>query len=232
MAMSWRDLLFIHWPVPPSAIRPRVPRQLEIDVREGSAWLGVVPFRMTGVRLRWTPPLPRISAFPELNVRTYVIAEGKPGIWFFSLDAASAAAVAAARRAFHLPYFRARMSCVGKDGSVRYRSERTHRGAPEARFAARYRPVGDARSARPGSLEHFLTERYCLYAQAPDGRVLRGDVHHPPWSLQPGDAEIEENTMARAAGISTPEGPPLLHFARRLDAVAWYPKALERGCAP
>jgi uncharacterized protein YqjF (DUF2071 family) len=222
MAQSWHNLLFAHWPVDPAMLRRHVPANLEIDTFEGQAWIGIVPFSMSGVRLRWTPPLPGLSAFLELNVRTYVTAQGKPGVWFFSLDAASAVAVAAARLSFHLPYFRARMHCREANGWIQYESTRTHRGAPSAAFGARYRPAGDCFEARLGTLEHFLTERYCLYSAAA-GRTYRGEIHHPPWLLQSAEAQFMRNSMADAAGLALPAEPPLLHFALRQDMVAWAP---------
>jgi uncharacterized protein YqjF (DUF2071 family) len=182
---------------------------------------------MSGVRLRFTPAIPGLSAFPELNVRTYVKAEGKPGVWFFSLDAANAIAVATARMTFHLPYFRARMSCIERDGWIQYDSKRTHGGAPAAALRGRYRSVDDIFEPRRGTLEHFLTERYCLYAASGKGRVLRGEIHHPPWQLQEAEAEFEKDTMIEAASLPTPEGKPLLHFARRQEMVAWVPRAIR-----
>jgi uncharacterized protein len=227
MAQSWHDLLFAHWPVDASMLRPYIPAKLDIDTFEGRAWLGIVPFSMTGVRLRWTPALPGISAFPELNVRTYVTAQGKPGVWFFSLDAANSLAVFAARLSFHLPYFRARMKCRGADGWVEYQSERSHGGAPAAAFEARYRPVGEFFEAQRGTLAYFLTERYCLYSAAPEARIYRGDIHHPPWLLQQAEARLTRNSMAEAAGLTLPAESPLLHFSRRQDMVAWAPAALR-----
>ena len=226
MAQSWHDLLFAHWPVKPEALRPLIPAALAIDQFDGAAWIGVVPFSMTGVRLRGTPALPWLSAFPELNVRTYVTAGEKPGVWFFSLDAANALAVLAARAAFHLPYFRARMNCEQNEGWIAYRSERTHRGAPEASLHARYRPVGEVFSARRGTLEYFLTERYCLYAADSRERVFRGEIHHPAWNVQRAEAQFSRNTMADAAGVTLPASEPLLHFARRQDMVAWAPRRI------
>jgi uncharacterized protein len=223
MAQSWRDLLFAHWAVDAAMVRPHIPAQLEIDTFGGQAWLGIVPFRMRGVRLRWTPPLPWLSAFPELNVRTYVKAQEKPGVWFFSLDAANAAAVAAARFSFHLSYFLARMECREIDGWIRYESERFRRNAPRAAFEGRYRAAGDFFEAQPGTLVHFLTERYCLYSAASEGRIYRGEIHHPPWLLQPAEAQFLRNSMAEAAGLILPAEPPLLHFAKRQDMVAWAP---------
>jgi uncharacterized protein YqjF (DUF2071 family) len=217
MAMSWRDLAFLHWPVSADALRERIPSGLTLDTFDNQAFLGVVPFHMAGVRPRFFPPLPGVSSFVELNVRTYVVAEGRPGVWFFSLDATSRIAVRGARRFFYLPYFDARMSSVRREGFVHYRSERTHRGAPEARFAARYRGTGRARGSE---LERWLTERYCLYA-AKGGRLFRGDIHHPPWPLENGEVEIETLDMTRLLDIDLPRTPALVHFAERIDVVGW-----------
>jgi uncharacterized protein len=223
MAQSWHDLLFAHWAVDAAELLPHIPAKLEIDTFKGRAWLGIVPFRMSGVRLRWTPPLPWLSAFPELNVRTYVTAEGKPGVWFFSLDAANPVAVAAARMSFHLPYFNARMKCNEIEGWIQYQSQRSHPRAPGAAFEARYRPAGEFLEAQRGTLEHFLTERYCLYSAASDGQIYRGEIHHPPWLLQPAEAQFTRNSMTAAAGLAAPAELPLLHFARRQYMVAWAP---------
>ncbi len=245
--MTWRDLLFMHWPVPVAALRPHVPTGLEIETfgrgaaggrSEGeTAWLGIVPFRMTGVRHRLLPALPWLASFPELNVRTYVRlaipagqGKAKPGVWFFSLEAANALAVAVARAVFRLPYMNARMRVQTEDGWVRYESVRTRRGAPPAEFRGRYRAVEEAFRAAPGSLERFLTERYCLYAADRRGRLLRGEIHHAPWPLRRAEAEVERNTMASPLGLDLADierrsGPPLLHFAERLDVVAWWPES-------
>ncbi len=216
MAQSWHDLLFAHWPVDVAAFRPLLPPQLQIDAFEGQAWLAVVPFRMTGVRLRGTPALPWLSRFPELNVRTYVTCGGKPGVWFFSLDAGNSLAVTIARAWFHLPYFRARMTCTDQEGWIQYSSERTHRAAP---------PVGDVFSPKSGTLEHFLTERYCLYAADASRRIIRGEIHHSPWPLQRAEAELVRNSMPESLGIA-PTSQPLLHFARRQDVLVWPPRPL------
>ncbi|HYL65271.1 MAG TPA: DUF2071 domain-containing protein [Candidatus Methylomirabilis sp.] len=224
MAQNWHDLLFAHWPVPKDLLRVRIPDRLEVDIFEGRAWVGIVPFRMSGVRLRGTPALPGLSAFLELNVRTYVLADGKPGVWFFSLDAGSPIAVAIARAWFHLPYFHAGMTCVERDGWIEYRSERTHRRAVSAELVGRYRPTGEVFRAKSGSLEHFVTERYCLYAVDRRGRVLRGEIHHAPWALQVAEAKFTRNTMMEVAGFALPDAKPLLHFSRRQDVLVWRPE--------
>lgn len=227
MAMQWHDLLFMHWPVRPEVLRPHIPPPLRLETFDGAAWLGVVPFRMAGTRARLTPALPGVSAFPELNVRTYVSTGGKPGVWFFSLDAASPLAVRGARYVFHLPYYDARMACDRRGDLVQYTSFRTHRGARPAAFAGRYRPTGPAYRAADGSIERWLTERYCLYAANRRGRLWRGEIHHAPWPLQPAEAEVQRNAMADQLRLILPQRAPLLHFARRIDVVAWALEAVD-----
>jgi len=226
MAQSWHDLLFAHSPVDATVLRPLLPPQLQIDTFEGQAWLAVVPFRMTGVRLRGTLPVPWLSAFPELNVRTYVTYGGKPGVWFFSLDAGNSLAVAIARVWFHLPYFRARMSCTERDGWIQYHSERTHPGAPAGLLMGRYRPVGDTFFPHHGTLEYFLTERYCLYTSDGRGQIIRSEIHHAPWPLQRAEAEFSRHSMAESLEIAL-ISQPLLHFARRQDVLVWPPVRLS-----
>jgi uncharacterized protein YqjF (DUF2071 family) len=219
MAQTWDDLLFAHWRVPAEALRPLVPVSLPVDTFDGSAWLTVTPFEISGLRLHGTPPVPGLSRFPELNVRTYTSLDGMPGIWFFSLDAGSAAAVAAARRTYRLPYHRARMTIERDVAGIRYRSARTSPDGSTAALEVEYVPTGDARPPALGTLEHWLTERYCLYA-ADRGRIFRAEIHHPPWPLQPARAAIAANTMA-PPGVALPESEPLLQFARRQDVVIW-----------
>jgi uncharacterized protein YqjF (DUF2071 family) len=180
-----------------------------------------VPFHMTNVAPRGVPSIPFVSSFVELNVRTYVSFRGRPGVYFFSLDANSTLAVAAARALFHLPYFLAAMNVDQQDGRVVYTSARETKMQGVAEFAATYRPIRAAEAPRFGTLEHFLTERYCLYTVDSAFRPRRLEIHHPPWPLQAAEATIAVNTMADAAGIRLPAIAPLLHFARRQDMVAW-----------
>ncbi len=219
MGQTWDDLLFAHWPVPASTVRELVPAPLQVDEFDGDAWLGITPFVITGLRLRGMFPVPWFSTFPEINVRTYVTVDGKPGIWFFSLDTSNPLAVEAARFAYHLPYHRARMSVAQRAGSIEYSSTRTDGSVRPFVFTGRYRPVGAVDSPEPGSLEHFLTERYCLYAAEGD-TLFRADIHHPPWPLQPAEAEIELNTMA-PDGVGLSGGQPILHFSARQDVLIW-----------
>jgi uncharacterized protein YqjF (DUF2071 family) len=226
LAMRWHDLLFIHWPMRPEIIRPLLPAEVELDTFDGWAWIGVVPFHMSGVRLRFTPPLWPVSRFAELNVRTYVKTPGRSGVWFFSLDAASKVAVRAARL-LGLPYFDAQMSVEPSEKKVAYHSARIHDKAPPAEFEATYGPTGPVYYSAPDSLDRWLTARYCLYA-AHGKQVVYGDIDHPPWPLQPAEMDLRVNTMTKHLGITLPVAKPLLHFARRLDVVAWPIVPLQR----
>ena len=225
MTQSWHDLLFAHWPVDASQMRRAVPDAFDLDLFDGKAWLGVVPFYMTNVGVRGAPPLPWHSAFPELNVRTYVRVRNRPGVYFFSLDAGRRLAVAAARALLNLPYHAAVMSVERHDTAVHYQSTRR---TGHAMFEGVYEPVGEAFAAAEGSLEYFLTERYCLHHQDRRGRPYRLDIHHRPWSLQLARATIAINTMAAASHLTITGLPSLLHFARRQDVVAWAPTPADR----
>jgi uncharacterized protein YqjF (DUF2071 family) len=220
MHQNWGKLLFMHWRVPAESLRPLVPERLEIDTFDGSAWLGVVPFTMWGVRATFTPPVPFLSEFHELNVRTYVHLDGVPGVWFHSLDAESRAAVWGARTFFHLPYFHAEMRLAQQGVRIDYDSARTE--DPPAEFHAAWEIVGDARFAHPDTLEFFLTERYCLYAARDDGRELyRARIHHGPWPLQSARLVSLQSTMVESHGLPTPAGEPLLHYAEKLSVDIW-----------
>ena len=222
---TWHDLLFLHWPVPAVELRELVPASLELDLYHGEAWAGVIPFFMSGIRLRGLPPLPGTSAFAEVNLRTYVLFRGQPGVYFFSLDAASLLAVRTARVWYHLPYYHARMSVERQGDAVLYSSERRENPRP-AEFRARYRPTSEVRHSLPGSLEHWLTERYCLFATDRRGNVIRAEIDHVPWPLQRAEADLESETLARAAGINLPPTAPLAHFSRKLEVCVWRPERL------
>ena len=226
MTQTWNDLLFAHWPVDGAALRALVPATFELDRFDGATWLGIVPFHMTNVSPRFVPALPWVSAFPELNVRTYVTVGSKPGVFFFSLDAGNPLAVGAARALLNLPYYSAAMTVKTDttDGAVVYGSRRP--SEPVAEFAGRYRGLGDRRPPPRGTLEYFLTERYCLYAVNHTHHAYRMEIHHPPWTLESAEAEITVNTMAEAAGLRLPSMAPLLHFSKRQDMVCWTPERI------
>lgn len=225
LTQSWHDLLFAHWRVDQSQVRRAVPAAFDLDLFDGQAWLGVVPFYMTNVGLRATPAVPWISRFAELNVRTYVRVANRPGVYFFSLDASRRLAVTAARALLNLPYYPADMAVRRRGDGVDYDSARRTR--EPAAFKASYEPTTTPFVAAPGSLEYFLTERYCLYHRDRLGRPYCLEIHHRPWSLQVARAAIETNTMAAANHLTLDGEPSLLHFARRQDVVAWAPTRLD-----
>lgn len=248
MRMRWCDLLFAHWEVDPAALRrmirssltsspasntaPDLPAGFELDLFDGRAFVAAVPFTMEGVSPRHVPPVPGLHAFPELNLRTYVRSGGKPGVWFFSLDAGQRLAVRVARRFFHLPYFDASFEIASAGDAVDYSCVRTHRGAPAAAFSARYRPTGPASVTVRGSLDHWMTERYCLYAADAAGQLYRGDVDHQQWPLQPAEADIRLNTLGDWLGLDLSGRPAALHFSRSLDVRAWLLKSCSADANP
>jgi len=182
MRQKWKDLLFLHWKWDAEKLQATLPQGLTVETFDGNAWLGVVPFFMCGVRPSLLPPVPFLSNFLELNVRTYVRdSEGNPGVWFFSLDCNQPVAVGVARAFFHLPYFHAKMSAIHKDGMTEYHSCRNR---TERQSIYKYRAAALAAPASPGSLEEFLVERYRLFAEA-GGQLFSGEVRHAPYTISP-----------------------------------------------
>jgi uncharacterized protein YqjF (DUF2071 family) len=229
MTQRWRNLLFAHWPVAPAEIAYLLPPGLVVDTFAGDAWVGVVPFQMDQIRFRRFGGVPGATQFAELNLRTYVreLHTNIPGVYFFSLDAANPVAVVVARRRFHLPYYWARMHVAEAQAGWDYRSRRLYPDGG-ANFHVRYRSLVDpAATKKPrqiskaGSVEHFLTERYCLFTADRLGRILRGDIHHTPWQLEPAEAEFLVNDLPQAHDIFLPDTPPLLHFSRELSVYIW-----------
>jgi hypothetical protein len=215
MGQTWESLVFNHWRVPVEQLREHIPDGLEIEEFDGSAWVGVVPFAITGLRARGMMPLPGTSSFLELNVRTYVrAADGKPGVWFFSLDATSRLAVRAARRTYRLPYFDARMT-LDDDGD-RIAVECARSGVNGKVFSGAFQPTGSAGVSAAGSLDEFLVERYCLYAEH-GGVLYRAEIHHAPWVLRSAEADIDVNSIAPFELA----GPPICHVADRQDVLVW-----------
>lgn len=226
--MVWHDLLFLHWPVPVSILRPLIPSGLEIDTFDGQSWIGVVPFSMSEVFRKGLKALSFQSRFCELNVRTYVTANDKSGVWFFSLDTESLLTVLGARLTYHLPYYPAKMSSVVDGNSILYDSKR-HGITRRCKFTARYTSKAQIKISSKETLENWLTERYRLYTRTAFGQIAYSDIHHDPWPLQEAEVEITSNTMhLTVPSLSTLEGKPLVHFAKRLEVVAWPLKKLER----
>ena len=212
---KWRHLLFLHWRVTPDVVAAALPDGLEVDVFDGSAWVGLVPFLMTGVRPWWFTPVPGVSTFPETNVRTYVRCRGEPGVYFFSLDAGNSLPVHVARRVWHLPYHRAEMT-LGRDGDrVAYRSRRLWPGTAGVGCAIEASVAGPPAVAEPGTAEHFLCERYLLFCEGRAG-LLRGRVFHTPYPLRPVAVNGFADTLVEDAGFGV---PPAFDHATFSDGV-------------
>jgi len=218
---NWHHLLFLHWEILPQALQEMLPPELTVDTFEGKAYVGLVPFTLTGVRAVLTPPIPWLSSFHEVNVRTYVRRDGgDPGVWFFSLDASSGLAVDAARAFYKLPYFRAQID-FSASGDIEFTSRRDDPGGPRpANAAIRYRPAeGVVATAQPGTLEHFLVERYLLYAVDKQQQLHRARVHHQPYPIQKAEVLELEETLVWAAGIRRPDSLPLCLYAREVNVM-------------
>ena len=225
MRQRWNDLLFLHYEVAPEKLRTLVPPALTLDTYEQRAWLSITPFWMDHLRPPGVPSLPWVSRFLELNVRTYVSYQGKPGVYFFSLDASHLTAVWGARILYRLPYWHAAMKVQGRGKArIQYQSKRSH-GPKPAELKKSYGPTGPELHARPGSLEHFLCERYCLYSATPK-RLYRAEIHHLPWALQPAAAQTEENSMTKTLGLQLPAEADAMQFSRSLKVLVWAPERL------
>ena len=221
MTQIWNHLLFAHWPIAPEVLRPLIPPVLPLDLFDGQCWVGITPFYMTHVCPRGLPPLPYLSQSGEINVRTYVIVENIPGVYFFSLDANNPLAARLARMIFHLPYFTARIRIQRKDGSFHYSSQRIPSQAASAAFCARYRPISSVYQAQRGTLDYWCIERYCLYTVVGQKKVFRAHIHHKPWPIQRAEAEITDKSLASADGLHLPDTPPMLHYASKQEVLVW-----------
>lgn len=219
LQQQWNDLLFLHWEIAAHALRPLIPPELEIDTYDGNAWLAVVPFNMKGVAPRACPKPTSLSDFPEINVRTYVIKDGKPGVWFFSLDVPNRLPVWIARRFFHLPYFLAEMKVETVNEQTNYSSKRTDRT-----FVADYSPL-EPHVAEADSFEEWATERYCFYAKNKTGHIYRAEVQHPKWPLMSAQLEIKENSMLDTFPVGAMH--PSVLFSKSLPVVAWWPRRVD-----
>jgi uncharacterized protein YqjF (DUF2071 family) len=219
---SWNKLLFMHRRVPVEALLDIIPERLEIDTYGDTAWIGITPFTVEDARPPFLPPIPWLSDFHEINVRTYVHLDGVPGVWFFSLDANSLAAVAGAQALFHLPYRYADISMEHHDDRIDYSSHRTDESSP-AMFRASWKIGEEIGPARPGSIEFFLVERYCLYAADGD-KLYRSRIYHEPWQLRKAEFLHCESTMIEAQGIPVQKEKVLLHYSEGVKAEIWAPE--------
>lgn len=236
MKQTWGSLLFMHWPIDADALRPLLPEGVKIDLHGAAAWIGVVPFTMWGVRLTGCPAIPGLSAFHELNVRTYVRAGEERGVWFFSLDAAKRLPVRVARAVYSLPYFFARMRLDRRDDTILYESRREDPEGPMAHCICEWRIGDPLPPAEPGSIDSFLTDRDRLFTTDRHGELVRARIHHPPWPLRSAEMRRLESTMVSCLGPPEPAGEPLLHYSERLDVDIWRPEHVEstpaRGSEP
>ena len=219
LRQQWLNLAFIHWEIDYQDLRQRIPESLEIDLFDGKAWIAIVPFDMKGVSLRYFPTISAISNFPEINVRTYVIRDGKPGVWFFSLDVPSRFAVWAARTFFNLPYRHGDVKIEAKEGVFHYTSQ-----IGEDRFDARYRPEPSDTAFGKNSFEEWCTERYCLYCQSNKGHLYRTEVQHRKWPLQNAAIDIRKNSLLDRFQVG--ERHPSVLYSESIDVVAYPPERI------
>jgi uncharacterized protein len=220
MHQTWGKLLFMHWRMDEKLLRPLIPDELEIDTFDGTAWIGITPFTMWDIRgfPPYMPSIPGLSSLNELNVRTYVHYDRVPGVWFFSLDCDSKTAVLAARNLFLLPYYEADIELEEDENTIDYALDRDDE--PEASFTASWDVGETIPFTHPGSLEFFLTERYCLYTED-ERRLYRARIYHEPWPLQKATLNSLDSTMIEAMDLPTPKGEPLLHYCEELSVDIW-----------
>ena len=227
MHQTWDKLLFLHWPISVEELRPLIPAKLEIETWDGTAWIGVTPLAIRGIRPPFVPPLPLVSRTLELNVRTYVSLDGVSGVWFFSLDASNPLAVWGARLGFALPYFRASISMTAADGQETFQCSRAGPERTPAEFSAQWRRASQPFHAEPNSRDFFLIERYCLYSSS-GGRLYRADIRHRPWPLTEAHVERVSSSVVASHGLPEPQGAPLVHAqAAPLDVWAWPPRRVD-----
>jgi len=225
MTQTWEHLLFANWPVPADAIRRLIPEELEVDTYDGQAWISVIPFLMSGIRLRVCPVIPYTSTFTEINVRTYVKSKTQAGVFFLTLDASNPLVTRIAKAWYRLPYYHAKMSFQQQREQIEFRSSRM--GFVPADFYGRYRPVDKCFHPREGTIEHWLTERYIHYCKcAATSQVFHGEVFHQPWKLQEAKAEIDINTMTQNLNITLSNQPTLVYYSRGVEALIWPSKRL------
>lgn len=222
MEHHWGKLLFMHWPIPVERLRPLIPPQLTIDTFDGEAWVGITPFTLWNVRLSFTPPVPYLSDFHELNVRTYVLYRGVPGVWFFSLNTNSSMTVFGARTFYFLPYFNSNIDLRREGDTIHYHLRRTDAERPAA-FDASWEIGKELPEAEPGTLEFFLTERYCLYSASGES-IYRARIAHRPWPLRQAALLSYESDIAESDYLPKLKGKPLVHYAESLAVDVWPPE--------
>ncbi|MFB5190202.1 YqjF family protein [Alicyclobacillus fastidiosus] len=221
MHQTWERVLFAHWPVPVRLLQAKLPPAIELDTFDGQAWLSLVLLFVKDLHARWMPPIPGASAFAQANVRTYVVKAGRPGVWFFQLYASNPLAVALARRFFHLPYERAAIKTEHRADATQFALSRAHQEQPVQALTCNYQPNPPVFEATRGSVDAWLTDRYCVYTSYAD-RLYRADIHHTPWGLQRANAQWTNNTLFPRCEALTAT-PSILHFAACKRVHVWAP---------
>lgn len=216
MRQTWNNLLLANYPIKLDILRKLVPKKLPLDSFDGMGWIGVVPFHMTGLRLRGVPPVPGTDRFPQINVRTYITLDGKPGVYFFSLDAANWLAAKMAKTFFHIPYNFADIRVESSESTFHFESKRKDMG-----LVCSYRPISEPFYAEKGSFDWWMVERYCFYTVNKKGVPLRCDILHRPWLLQRAEAEFPQNTMLSMQGMQVESNNPTIHFSKKVEVRAW-----------
>ncbi len=233
LQQTWTNVLSMHWPVAPSALKRFVPSALELQEHDDTGWLSVIALQIEAMRFRALPSLPGLSTFPQLNLRTYVQCEGKPGVWFLRVDADNPLAAWGARELLHLPYVFSSIMAEESDGAHCFTATRKE---DDTAFRARYRPRSESYESPPGSLAHVLMERYCQYSLGSKGQLLRTELHHQTWPLHDVDVDVEQNTLFASHALDAPAASPSVAlYTRRLEAVIWNPtscKARRRASRP
>lgn len=221
MRQNWSNIFFTHWPIKPEILRPFIPNSLQIDTYNQYAWVGIVLFVMGGIYPRGLNSLSILPPFPEINVRTYVIYDDKPGIYFLSIDVGDWASYTIAKRWFHLPYYSSHVSYQKDNQTFQFRSRRKGRPNSSISFNGKYFPLPEIYFPREGTLDNWLIERYCLYSRDQRGNLYCGEIHHHPWPLQQAKSEIHMNTLLSPFNIDPNEVEPISHYSKGVDSLIW-----------
>ncbi|MBS4197060.1 YqjF family protein [Lederbergia citri] len=219
MRQKWRDVLFMHLPIKPEKLQPYIPSAVEIDTFEDYAWLGVIVFKIDGIFPRGFPPVSIRPAFPEINLRTYVRCNDKPGIYFLSLDVDDWTSCSLAKRWLHVPYHPAKISFQKIEQSYHFESNRNHHIPIICKGS--YTPKSEIFYPENMTLDHWLTERYCFFSHNQKSNVYCLDIHHHPWPLQRAEATIHSNDLCRPFNFDFENETPIFHYSQGVDALIW-----------
>lgn len=221
MRQTWNNLLFLHWPISPKQLQPFIPSPLQIDIFNQYAWIGIIVFCMGGIYPRGFSLKSLTPKFKEINVRTYVLLNGKPGVYFLSLDVPDWASLTIAKRWYHLPYHPAKVSIQKEEQTFHCLSIRNGKANSPISFNGKFKPISEVFFPQEGTLEHWLTERYCLYSTKTGDDIYCGEIHHRPWPLQIAEAEISHNTMFSPFEWDLSDVKPISHYAEGMDTLIW-----------